>query len=96
MQSTHGRPTVAEVSLGALRNNLREAQRLVGPRVQVMAVVKADAYGHGAVAASRAFLAAGAAFLGTSSTTEAVELRRAGIAAPASRKARAAVTAPCP
>jgi alanine racemase len=82
MQSTHGRPTVAEVSLGALRSNLREAQRLVGARVQVMAVVKADAYGHGAVAAARAFLEAGAAVLGTSSVTEAIELRRAGLAAP--------------
>lgn len=83
MQSTtHGRPTVAEVSLGALRNNLREAQRLVGSRVGVMAVVKADGYGHGAVTASRAFLDAGAAMLGTSSVAEAVEIRRAGVTAP--------------
>jgi alanine racemase len=81
MHATHGRPTVAEVSLGALRHNLREAQRLVGPRVGVMAVVKADGYGHGAVAASRAFLDAGAAALGTSSVTEAVELRNAGLTA---------------
>ena len=82
MQSTRGRPTIAEVSLGALRHNLREAQRVVGARVQVMAVVKADGYGHGAVAAARAFLEAGAAVLGTSSVAEAVELRRAGIDAP--------------
>jgi alanine racemase len=82
MQSTRGRPTVAEVSLGALRNNLREAQRLVGPSVRVMAVVKADGYGHGAVASARAFLEAGAAVLGTSSVAEAVELRRAGVTAP--------------
>ena len=82
MQSTRGRPTVAEVSLGALRNNLREAQRLVGPGARVMAVVKADGYGHGAVASARAFLDAGAAVLGTSSVAEAVELRRAGVAAP--------------
>jgi len=83
MQSTtHGRPTVAEVSLGALRNNLREAQRLVGSRVGVMAVVKADGYGHGAVTAARAFLDAGAAMLGTSSVAEAVEIRRAGVGAP--------------
>src|SRR5580765_1052841 len=83
MQSTtHGRPTVAEVSLGTLRNNLREAQRLVGARVGVMAVVKADAYGHGAATAACAFLDAGAAMLGTSSVGEAVEIRRAGIDAP--------------
>jgi alanine racemase len=83
MASAHGRPTVAEVSLGALRNNLREARRLVGERTGVMAVVKADGYGHGAVAAARAFLEGGAAMLGTSSVAEAVELRRAGVAAPA-------------
>jgi alanine racemase len=82
MQSTHGRPTVAEVSLGALRNNFQEAQRLVGAHVTVMAVVKADAYGHGAVAATRAFIEAGASIVGTSSVAEAVELRRAGIAVP--------------
>jgi alanine racemase len=82
MQSTHGRPTVAEVSLGALRNNFQEAQRLVGAHVTVMAVVKADAYGHGAVAATRAFIEAGARIVGTSSVAEAVELRRAGIAVP--------------
>ena len=82
MQSTRGRPTVAEVSLGALRNNLREAQRLVGDAVRVMAVVMADGYGHGAAASARAFLEAGAAVLGTSSVAEAVELRTAGITAP--------------
>jgi alanine racemase len=82
MASISGRPTVAEVRLGALRANLREAQRLVSERVRVMAVVKADAYGHGAVAAARAFLEAGAAVLGTSSVAEALELRRAGLSAP--------------
>src|SRR5439155_929398 len=56
----HGRPTVAEVSLGALRHNCRRVRELVGPGVAVLAVVKADAYGHGAVPAARAFLAAGA------------------------------------
>jgi alanine racemase len=82
MQSTQGRPTVAEVSLGALRNNFQEAQRLVGERVTVMVVVKADAYGHGAAAATRAFIEAGAKIVGTSSVAEAVELRRAGIDVP--------------
>ncbi len=82
MQSTNGRPTVAEVSLGALRNNFQEAQRLVGERVTVMAVVKADAYGHGAAAATCAFIEAGAKIVGTSSVAEAVELRRAGIDVP--------------
>jgi hypothetical protein len=83
MQSTtHGRPTVAEVSLGALRNNLREAQRLVGSRVGVMAVVKADGYGHGAVPVARALEAAGADGLGVATWDEALELRQAGLALP--------------
>ena len=77
-----GRPTVAEVSLGALRNNLRQARELVGPGVGVLAVVKADAYGHGALAAARAFVEAGAAGLGVSTVDEAVALRREGIGAP--------------
>src|SRR5439155_696050 len=50
----HGRPTVAEVSLAALRHNCRRVRELVGPGVAVLAVVKADASGHGAVPAARA------------------------------------------
>src|SRR5205823_2367109 len=55
MLENQGRPTVAEVSLGALRTNLRAARELVGPGVKVLAVVKADGYGHGAVAAAGGF-----------------------------------------
>lgn len=76
------RPTVAEVSLAALGDNCRQARELVGSGVDVMAVVKADAYGHGAVAAARAFVTGGAAALGVSTVEEGVELRRAGITAP--------------
>jgi alanine racemase len=82
MQHVEGRPTVAEVSLGALRENCRQAKALVGSGVAVLAVVKADAYGHGAASAARAFLDAGAAGLGVSMVSEGVELRRAGIRAP--------------
>jgi len=82
MHDVHGRPTVAEVSLAALRANCRQAQALVGPAVAVMAVVKADAYGHGALAAARAFVEAGAAALGVSTVEEAVELRKAGVGGP--------------
>ena len=78
---THGRPTVAEVSLAALRHNCRRVRELVGPGVAVLAVVKADAYGHGALPAARAFLAAGAWGLGVSSVAEGTELRRAGVTA---------------
>jgi alanine racemase len=82
MRDIFGRPTVAEVSLSALRANCRRARELVGAGVAVMAVVKADAYGHGAVAAAQAFVEAGAAALGVSTVAEGVELRRAGVAAP--------------
>src|SRR5262249_5082395 len=79
---TPGRPTIAEVSLPALRENCRQAAALVPPGVAVLAVVKADGYGHGAVAAARAFLDGGAAGLGVSMAAEGRELRRAGIDAP--------------
>lgn len=82
MTSIEGRPTVAEVSLAALRHNCRTACARVGDAVAVLAVVKADAYGHGAVPAARAFLAGGARGLGVSMVSEGVELRRAGIDAP--------------
>jgi alanine racemase len=70
------------VSLAALTHNCREAGRLVGSAVRVIAVVKADGYGHGAVAAARAFVRGGAALLGVSSLTEGRELRRAGMTEP--------------
>jgi alanine racemase len=82
MTDVEGRPTIAEVSLGALRENCRQARRLVGERVAVMAVVKANGYGHGAAMAARAFVEAGATSLGVSSVEEGFELRRDGIDAP--------------
>jgi alanine racemase len=82
MSSPHGRPTIAEVSLAALRGNCRQACEVVGPGVGVMAVVKADAYGHGAVPAARAFLEGGARALGVSTVAEGIELRHAEVAAP--------------
>ena len=82
MHDRHGRPTVAEVSLSALRVNCRQVRGLVGPGVAVQAVVKADGYGHGAVAVARAFVEAGAAMLGVSTVEEGQELRREGILAP--------------
>jgi alanine racemase len=57
-------------------------RELVGPEVKVLAVVKAGAYGHGAVEASRVFLAAGADYLGVTRLEEALELREGGITAP--------------
>ena len=82
MPDSNGRPTVAEVSLSALRANCRRAGELVGPDVAVMAVVKADGYGHGAVASARAFVEGGARALGVSLVAEGVELRAAGVTRP--------------
>jgi alanine racemase len=74
-----GRPTCARIDLEALAHNVRLAVRLAGPERRVLAVVKADAYGHGAVRAARAALAAGAAKLGVATPGEARSLRAAGI-----------------
>ncbi|MGC8919369.1 alanine racemase [Streptomyces sp. PG2] len=68
----------AEIDLAALRANVR-ALRAHAPGAQLMAVVKADAYGHGALPCARAALAAGARWLGTATPEEALALRAAGI-----------------
>jgi alanine racemase len=72
--------TWAEVELGAIENNVRRLIQISG--VQVMAVVKANAYGHGAVPVARAALRAGAAWCGVARLEEALELRRAGLDCP--------------
>jgi alanine racemase len=82
MSVRRGRPTVAEINVAALRHNLREARALVGAAVDVLAVVKAGGYGHGAVTAARAFAAAGAAALGVATVEEGAELRGAGLESP--------------
>ncbi|MFF9147047.1 alanine racemase [Streptomyces sp. NPDC014861] len=69
----------AEIDLGALRANVRALRARVAPHVRVMAVVKADAYGHGAARCARAALEAGASWLGTATPQEALALRAAGI-----------------
>ncbi|NML50410.1 alanine racemase [Streptomyces sp. R302] len=69
----------AEIDLGALRANVRALRARVAPHVRIMAVVKADAYGHGAVRCARAALDAGADWLGTATPQEALALRAAGI-----------------
>ena len=71
-----------EIDLDAIAFNTKQARAAIGPRCQLMAVVKADAYGHGAVQCARASLAAGADRLGVATVEEGVELRRAGISEP--------------
>jgi alanine racemase len=76
------RPTRAEIRLGALRHNFAIARRLAGPGVKVMAVVKANAYGHGIVRVTEELLAQGADYVGVAFLEEGVFLRRSGITAP--------------
>lgn len=76
---TATRPTWAEVSLGTLQQNFREVQRHIGLGVTVCAIVKADAYGHGAVECARALEQEGARWFGVTSLDEAIPLREAGI-----------------
>jgi alanine racemase len=71
----------AEVDVAALRDNARALQRFVGDGCAVMAMVKANGYGHGAADVAGAALAGGATWLGVSSMVEALQLRRAGISA---------------
>jgi alanine racemase len=72
----------AEVSLDALRRNAAAFRQAMGEHVQVMAMVKAGAYGHGGPPAARALLDGGASWLGVALPGEALELRHAGIEAP--------------
>jgi alanine racemase len=74
------RPNWAEVSLPALRHNFRVLQKHVGPDVAICAVVKCDAYGHGAQECALALQQEGAKWFGVTSTDEGVILRAAGIA----------------
>jgi alanine racemase len=72
----------AEIDLDVLASNTREIRRITSPGAEVMAIVKADAYGHGAIQTAKIFLENGATRLGVSMLDEAIELRRNGIEAP--------------
>jgi alanine racemase len=76
------RPAWVEIDLGRLRRNLRLIRRDLPQRVQLMAVLKDEAYGHGALDVVRVALEEGASFLGLSTLEEAMALRDAGITAP--------------
>ena len=76
------RPTWVEIDLSAIANNTRQLKALVGPGVQVLVSLKADAYGHGALKVARTVLHNGANMLGVATVSEATPLREAGIAAP--------------
>jgi alanine racemase len=80
---THlSRPTWVDINLDALGHNVRHLKEIVGPDVHLLAVVKANAYGHGSVAAASTALLNGAHMLGVATLNEAIELRENGIDAP--------------
>ena len=72
----------AEIDLGAIAHNVRELRRITAPGARLMAVVKADGYGHGAVEVATTALGAGADMLGVARIDEGVALRKAGLDAP--------------
>jgi alanine racemase len=76
------RPTWLDVDLDAIAHNVRTLKALVGPNVALMAVLKADGYGHGAVKVARTAINNGADWCGVASLSEALALRNAGIEAP--------------
>ncbi len=76
------RETCCQIDLGAIQNNVRVMRAHLAPGAKLMAVVKADAYGHGAVPVAQAALEAGAAALAVAIPEEGIELREAGIDAP--------------
>ncbi|AUW93981.1 MAG: alanine racemase [Sulfobacillus thermosulfidooxidans] len=76
------RPTIARIYLDRLQHNVSWILNRLNPHVQLMAVVKADGYGHGAVPVAQAALSAGASYLGVALVGEGVALRNAGIDAP--------------
>jgi alanine racemase len=79
----NGPPLIwAEVDLNAIANNARELRRRTRPQAKLMAIVKANGYGHGAAEVGRTALANGAEWLGVARLPEAVALREAGLAAP--------------
>ncbi|HHV61764.1 MAG TPA: alanine racemase [Firmicutes bacterium] len=76
------RPTRAEINLENIAHNMREIRKRIGPGPEIMAVVKADAYGHGAERVSATVLGNGATWLGVATVEEGVLLRKSGIIAP--------------
>ena len=77
-----GRPTIAEIDLRGLAFNYRQIKRHIPKGVSILAVVKADAYGHGALPVSLKLEKMGVEYLGVAIPEEGVELRKGGVKAP--------------
>lgn len=76
------RPAWVEISLDGIYSNVRQLKKLIGTQTEIMAVVKADGYGHGAVAVAATALKAGASSLAVAFVEEGISLRQAGLAVP--------------
>lgn len=71
-----------EVNLSHIEHNIKEIKKLLKPNVKILAVVKADSYGHGSVMSASTLLASGVHMLGVASVDEGLQLRHGGITAP--------------
>lgn len=75
-------PIYAEIDLAAFRHNLSEIRRVTSPDAEIMAVIKADAYGHGVIDIAKEALASGLNFFAVARMNEAAVIRNAGIQSP--------------
>jgi alanine racemase len=79
---TNPKRRLVEVDLGHIEHNILEFKKLIPSKTKILAVVKADAYGHGASMCSPTLLASGVDMFGVASVDEGIQLREAGIQAP--------------
>ena len=82
LNSEFYRQTWVEVQLDAITNNIKSTQRLLPEQTKIMAVVKANGYGHGAVEVAKAAIKAGVEYLAVALLDEAIVLRKKGITVP--------------
>ena len=78
----HHRATRAEINLKAFKHNLQNLKTVLGSKTDIMAVIKADAYGHGALPCAKAAIESGVGYLGAGVIEEGIELRKNGIRGP--------------
>jgi alanine racemase len=79
---TPNRATFAEINLDSFRHNLHSIKLLLGPDIRTMAIIKADAYGHGAIQCARAAIQEQVDLIGVGIIQEGIELRENGITSP--------------
>lgn len=79
MDKFEKKPVILEVNLDNLAHNFSEVKRIAGDNTKIMGIVKANSYGHGSVDCAKVFIENGADYLGVSTLSEAIELRRANI-----------------